>query len=118
MEQKSKQFRKGDGDTQPGDQPEDTPLWASIDKASTYGQWFARQLSLTKCIDPADGVEPVEILWCLQEISTHVIIEPAKKGTQEAKSYQAGKVFWTDGSKLSSGKSGAAVVWKNTRLNK
>ena len=31
-------FRKGDGDTQPGEQPEDTLLWASKDRANTYGQ--------------------------------------------------------------------------------
>ena len=34
-------FRKGDGNTQPGDPPEDTPLWAEEGKANTYGQWLA-----------------------------------------------------------------------------
>lgn len=44
-------FRKGDRDTQPGlpgDQPEDTFLWASNNKASTYEQWLARQFFLTE----------------------------------------------------------------------
>lgn len=69
-------------------------------------------------VDRADGVESVERLWRLQEIPIHVIIEPAEKAVQEAKLYRAGKIFWTDGSKLNSGKSGAAVVWKDTRLDK
>ena len=43
----------------------------------------------------------------------HVVIESAEKATLEAKSHQAGMVLWTDGSKLNSGKSGAAVVWRN-----
>ena len=111
-------FRKGDGDTQPGDQPEDTLLWASNERTSTYGQWLARQVFLTGCIDPADGVEPIEGTWNLGEDSLmHVVIVSAEKAILEAKKYQAGLVLWTDGSKLNSGKSGAAVVWRNRRLN-
>lgn len=57
--------------------------------------------------------------WNLDEdLPMQVIIEPAEKATLEAKSYQAGIVLWTDGSKLDSGKSGAAVVWRNKRQNR
>lgn len=111
-------FRKGDGDTQPGEQPANTLLWASSDKASTYGQWLARQIFLTKCRDPTDGVEPVKIVWRCQKIPIQVIIEPAEKAVKEAKNPPAGKILWTDGSKLDSGKSGAGVVWKDLRTNK
>lgn len=29
-------------------------------KASTYGQWLARQVFLTDCVDSADGVDPAD----------------------------------------------------------
>ena len=110
-------FRKGDGDTQPRDQPENILLWAKNGKANTYGHWLARQIFLTRCVDPTYNVEPVERAWCLNEIPGQVIIKPAKRAIQDANSSQTGLVLWTDGSKLNSGKTGAAVVWKDKRLN-
>lgn len=110
-------FRKGDGDAQPGDQPEDTFLWAEEGKANTYGQWLARQIFLSKCVDPTYGVEPVERIWRLNQIPGQVVIKPAKRAIQDANNTQAGLVLWADESKLNSGKAGAAVVWKDRRLN-
>ena len=87
-------FRKGDGDTQPGDQPEDTLLWAEEGKANTYGQWLARQIFLTKCVDPTYGVEPVERIWRLNQIPGQVVIRPAKRAIQDANNSQTGLVLW------------------------
>ena len=56
-------------------------------------------------------------MWRLNQIPGYVIIEPAKKAIQDVNSCQARLVSQTDGSKLSSGKTGAAVVSKDRRLN-
>ena len=66
---------------------------------------------------PTYSVEPVERAWCLNEIPGQVIIKPAKRAVQDANRTQAGLVLWTNGSKLNSKKTGAAVVWKDMRLN-
>lgn len=47
-----------------------------------------------------------------------LIIEPPEKAIRDAKNPQTGKVFWTDGSKLESRKSGAGVVWKDSQTDK
>ena len=52
-------LRSGDGNAQPGEQPEDDGIWAQQQKARNYGQHLAQQVSIGFCIDPAYGVEPV-----------------------------------------------------------
>lgn len=68
---------------------------------------FARQIIVTKgpsVWTRAYGVEPVERAGHLNKTPCKVIIEPAKKAIQEAKTHRAGMVMWTDGAMLKSRK--------------
>lgn len=68
------------------DQPEDTLLWASKDRANTYGHWLARQVFLTGCIDPAHGMEPIERAWNLDEdLLMHVVIKIGRESNSRSK---------------------------------
>ena len=98
---------------QPEDLPEDDGIWASHQKIKTYGQHLARQVSVQFCIDPADGVEPVVNLRDEKFVGKFSIHEPTV-AILEAQRDNSDLALWSDGSKLESGKVGAAVVWKNT----
>lgn len=50
----------GDGNVQPGEQPENDLLWSSSQRSTLYGQRLARQVAINFCIDPAEGVEPIQ----------------------------------------------------------
>ncbi len=52
-------LREGDGNAQPGDQPESDSIWATSQRIKTYGQHLARMVSVGSSIDPAEGTEPI-----------------------------------------------------------
>ena len=113
-------LRKGDASTtNTDDQPEDTLIWAENDRPTSLSQWLARQLSITQAVDSAYGVEPIEKTWRLHtELLLQVVVQPRQAALQEAKENREGMIFWTDGSRLDSGRSGSAVVWLDTNSNK
>lgn len=114
-------LRKRDASTTSADdQPEDTLIWApGNDRPTSLSQWLARQLSITQAVDSAYGVEPIERSWRLHtELPLQVVVQPRQAALQEAKENREGMIFWTDGSRLDSGRSGSAVVWLDTNSNK
>ena len=65
------------------------------------------------------GVEPIERSWRLHtKLPLQVVVQPRQAALQEAKENREGMIFWTDGSRLDSGRSGSAVVWLDTNSNK
>lgn len=106
-------LREGDKNSQPGEQPKDTLMWAESRKPKLFGHLLAQQVASNHAIDPADGVEPVPRPRYDSNFSKIVIIEAKKKALEEAKKYRAGFVIWVDGSKLSQGNAGAAACWND-----
>ena len=47
-----------------------------------------------------------------------VIIGCKKQALEKATKYRAGLVMWTDGSKLDQGNTGAAVCWRDKKLDR
>ena len=111
-------MREGDGSLQPGEQPENTLMWVENLRPTLLGQLLAWRLAFDQSIDPADGVESVEESGPSVLFSGDIIIEEKEKAIMQAKRGQRGAVLWTDGSKLNTGNVGAAVTWKDIRLNK
>lgn len=110
-------LRSGDGNAQPGEQPENDGIWAQQQKARNYGQHLAQQVSIGFCIDPAYEVEPV-VYQKLTEFPGKIIIQDGKTAILEAKKDLSTLALWTDGSKVESGGAGAAVAWKNPSSHK
>ena len=111
-------LREGDENSQPGEQPEDTLMWAESTRPKLFGHLLAQQVACNYSIDPADGVEPVPNPDPNINFSGNIIIEAKKKALEEARKYRAGNIFWVDGSKLSQGNAGAATCWKDKNLNR
>ena len=111
-------MREGDGNSQLGGQPENTLMWIEIARPALLGHLLARQLARDNSIDPADGIEPVENLGSAPPFPGKIMIEGKEKAIRQAKEYQVGTVFWTDGSKLDTGSVGAAVTWRDKSLDK
>ena len=111
-------LRKGDAGSQPGQLPENTFMWTENARPTLYEHWLAWPISYEHSIDPADGVEPVEIME-VDRFSGKIVIQPKKNALEEARKYRAGLVMWTDGSKLDhgTGRVGAAVCWKEKTLD-
>ena len=91
-------------------------MWSQNARPTLYGQWLAWQITIEHSIDPADGVEPVEVIKSGTCFEGKVIVEGKKQALHEATKYRASLVMWTDGSKLDNGNSGAAVCWRDKRL--
>ena len=77
-------LRNGDRDSQPGAQPANTFLWTENTRTVLYGQRLAWQIALDHAIDPAEGVEPVELPESVIEFEGQVIIESPKKALEKA----------------------------------
>lgn len=79
-------FRNGDADTtQAEDQPEDTLIWAGSERPNSLGQSLARQFSITRAVDPAYGVEPIERCWRLgTDLPFQVVLQSKREAIQEA----------------------------------
>lgn len=107
---------KGDKNSQPGEQPDDTLMWVENAKPRLFGHLLAQQIASNNSIDPADGIEPVEAFGPASGFSGSIIIDE-KKALQQAKKCQTGTLMWPDGSKLDQGNVGAAVCWKDRDLN-
>ena len=110
-------LRVGDGAFQPGELPDNNLAWTQDARPNLYGQWLAWQITINHSIDPADGVEPVEAIKPGAIFNEEVIINCKNQALKEATRYQAGLVIWTDGSKLDNGSCGAAICWRDKRLN-
>lgn len=110
-------LRNGDRNSQPGEQPTDTLLWTVNTRPALYGQWLAWQIALDHAIDPAEGVEPVELVECVAKFEGQVVIECPIDALEKAMRDDRGLVMWTDGSKLDQGNVGAAVCWKDKTSN-
>lgn len=67
------------------------------------------RLLLSTQIDPAEGVEPVEMMEPGIMFKGDIIIECKKQALQEAKKHRTVLVLWTDGSKLDQGNVRVAV---------
>lgn len=106
-------LRNGDDGCQLGELPESTLIWTQNARPTLYGQWLAWQVTVEHSIDPAEGVEPVEMMEPGNVFTGDIVIECKKQALQEAKKYGAGLVLWTDGSKLDQ-----AVCWKDKKLDK
>ena len=103
---------------QPEELPDNTLMWTQNARPTLYGQWLAWQITIEHSIDPADGVEPVEVIKSGTCFEGKVIVKGKKEALHEATRYRAGLVMWTDGSKLDNGNSGAAVCWRDKRLDR
>ena len=112
-------FRNGDANTtQAEDQPEVTLIWAGNERPTSLSQWLARQVSVTQAVDSAYGVEPIERSWRLNtELPLQVALQARQEALQEAQKDRDGIVFWTDGSRLDTGKEGSAV-WFEKKSDK
>lgn len=104
----------GDGNAQPEDQPECDFAWATSQRVKTLGQRLARQVSVGFSMDPAEGTEPILDI-SLSEFPGEILIEEKKKAMQTATGQDhADLTLWCDGSKLDSGRAGAAVIWRES----
>ena len=54
-------LRNGDRNSQPGEQPANTLLWTENTRPTLYGQRLAWQVAIDHAIDPAEGLEPLEL---------------------------------------------------------
>ena len=111
-------LRVGDGASQPDELPDNNLMWTQDARPTLYRQWLAWQMTIDHSIDPADGVEPVEDIEPGTCFQGEITIKCKKQALKEATRYQAGFVIWTDGSKLDNGSCGAAICWRDKRLNK
>ena len=111
-------LRKGDEGFQPGELPQDSLMWTQNARATSYRQWLAWQITIEHSVDPANGVEPVEVIKTGTCFEGKIIIENKKQALDEATKYRPGLVLWTDGSKLENGNTGAAVCWRDKRTNR
>ncbi len=88
-------------------------MWTQNARPTLYGQWRAWQITIEHSIDPANGVEPVEVIKTGTCFEGKIIVENKKQALHEATKYRAGLVLWTDESKLDNGNTRAAVCWKD-----
>lgn len=79
---------------------------------------LAWQITIEHSIDPADGVEPVEIIKPGTHFQGEILIGGKKHALEEAAKYRAGLVMWTDGSKLENSSFVAAVCWRDKKLGR
>ena len=89
-------------------------MWTQNARPTLYGQWLAWQMTVDHSIDPADGVERVEIIKPSTSFVGKIIIDNKAQALAEARKDHLGLTMWTDGSKLSNG-CGAAVCWKDMK---
>lgn len=71
-------LRKGDGNFQPDELPENYLLWTQNAQPKLYGQWQAWQIAINQAIDPAEGVEPVDTMKS-NGVKANVIIKSKKR---------------------------------------
>ena len=72
-------------------------------------------MTVNHSIDPADRVEPVEIIKTSTSFVGKIIINNKAQALTEARKDLPGLTIWTDGSKLSNGRCGASVCWKDMK---
>lgn len=110
-------LRVGDESFQPGELSDDTLMWTENTRPTLYGQQLAWQLSTEHSIDLANGVEPVPVTGPDFYFKGKIIIGQKEQALKEVTKNRTGLVLCTDGSKLDQGNTGAAVCWKDERLD-
>ena len=86
-------LRIGDGTLQSEELPENNLAWTQNTRPTQYGQWLAWQMTVDHAIDPADGVEPVEIIQPDTNFSGQIFIDKKNQALREAKRDHAGLVI-------------------------
>ena len=77
-------LREGDEGLQPGEPPKDSLMWTQNARPTSYGQWLAWQVTFDHSVDPASGVEPVEVIKTGTCFEGKIIIENKKQALDEA----------------------------------
>ncbi|EED15087.1 reverse transcriptase, putative, partial [Talaromyces stipitatus ATCC 10500] len=104
-------LRHGDLHAQPGEQPLDDREWASRDNKvlNRLGQRLAKHLAQRLNRDPSGGIERTE--QCeLQGFPGSIRVLDKEEALTEANQQRAGTTFWSDGSRLDTGRAGAGVT--------
>lgn len=70
---------EGDGNSQPGEQPDNTLMWIESAKPPLLGHRLARQLALDNSIDPAEGIELVENSGAATPFPGEIVIETKER---------------------------------------
>ena len=60
-------------------------MWTQNARPTSYGQWLAWQMTVDHSIDPADGVEPVEIIKPGTNFPEEIIIDGKTQALREAR---------------------------------
>ena len=74
-------------------------------------------MSIGLYIDPADGIEPVMNLRD-EEFLGKLLIQKPTTATLEAQRDKSDLALWSDRSRVESGKVGAAVVWRDSPVDR
>ena len=61
-------------------------MWTKNARPTLYRQWLAWQISFEHAINPADRVEPVEIIE-VNRFSEKIVIKPKKNALQKVRKY-------------------------------
>lgn len=61
-------------------------MWTENVRPTLYGQWLAWQIIIDHSIDPADGVEPVDIMEPYR-FQGKILVQAKKDAINEAKKY-------------------------------
>ena len=108
-------LRTGDGTFQPEELLENNLMWTQNAQPRLYRKWLAWQLTVDHSIDPADGLEPVEIIKPSTSFAGKIVIDNKAQALTEARKDHLGLTMWTDRSKISNGRCGASVCWKDMK---
>ncbi|EED20341.1 reverse transcriptase, putative [Talaromyces stipitatus ATCC 10500] len=104
-------LRHGDLHAQPGEQPLDDREWASRDNKmpNRLGQRLAKHLAQRLSRDPSGGIERTK--QCeLKGFPGSIRVLDNEEALTEANQQRAGTTFWSDGSRLDTGRAGAGVA--------
>ncbi|EED15972.1 conserved hypothetical protein [Talaromyces stipitatus ATCC 10500] len=104
-------LRHGDLHAQPGEQPLDDREWASRDNKvlNRLGQRLAKHLAQRLNRDPSGGIERTERCE-LKSFPGSIRVLDKEEALTEANQQRAGTTFWSDGSRLDTGRAGAGVT--------
>ncbi len=77
-------LRVGDRTFQPKQLQKNNLIWTKNARPTLYGQWLAWQMTLDHSFDPADGVEPVEVINPGINFQREIIIDCKKQALRKA----------------------------------
>ncbi|EED23614.1 reverse transcriptase, putative [Talaromyces stipitatus ATCC 10500] len=101
-------IKHGDLHAQPGEQPLDDQEWASRDNKmlNRLDQRLAKHLAQRLSRDPSGGIERTE-QYELKSFPGSIRVLDNEEALTEANQQRAGTTFWSDGSRLDTGRAGA-----------